>query len=51
VARVLSSRGVKPQQILVLGLGEQQPVASNDTSEGRSANRRVQLHISVPHAS
>lgn len=51
VARVLNSRGVKPQQILVLGLGEQQPVASNDSPEGRSANRRVQLHISVPHAS
>jgi outer membrane protein OmpA-like peptidoglycan-associated protein len=51
VARVLSSRGVAPGQILVLGIGEEQPVASNDTPEGRSANRRVQLHISVPNAS
>jgi outer membrane protein OmpA-like peptidoglycan-associated protein len=51
VARVLSSRGVAPGQILVLGMGEEQPVASNDSSEGRSANRRVQLHISVPNAS
>jgi outer membrane protein OmpA-like peptidoglycan-associated protein len=51
VARVLSSRGVAPSQILVLGMGEEQPVASNDTLTGRSANRRVQLHISVPNAS
>lgn len=51
VARVLSSRGVAPGQILVLGMGEEQPVASNNSSEGRSANRRVQLHISVPNAS
>jgi outer membrane protein OmpA-like peptidoglycan-associated protein len=51
VARVLSSRGVAPGQILVLGMGEEQPVASNDSPVGRSANRRVQLHISVPNAS
>ncbi len=50
VARVLSSRGVSPRQLLVLGLGEAQPVASNDTVDGRLANRRVQLHISVPQA-
>lgn len=51
VARVLSSRGVAPGQVLVLGLGESKPVAANDTDAGRSVNRRVQLHISVPNAS
>jgi outer membrane protein OmpA-like peptidoglycan-associated protein len=51
VARVLSSRGVAPSQILVLGMGEEQPVASNGDPAGRSANRRVQLHISMPNAS
>jgi outer membrane protein OmpA-like peptidoglycan-associated protein len=51
VARVLSSRGVAPSQVLVLGMGEEQPVASNNSPSGRSANRRVQLHISVPNAS
>lgn len=50
VARVLTSRGVTPRQMLVLGLGESAPVASNDTEAGRSTNRRVQLHISVPNA-
>ncbi|HEX8819918.1 MAG TPA: OmpA family protein [Archangium sp.] len=51
VARVLSARGVAPGQMLVLGMGEAQPVASNQTVDGRSANRRVQVLISVPHAS
>jgi outer membrane protein OmpA-like peptidoglycan-associated protein len=51
VARVLSSRGVAPSQVLVLGMGEEQPVASNGDPAGRSANRRVQLHISMPNAS
>jgi len=51
VARVLTARGVSPRQMLVLGLGEARPVAPNDTVAGRSANRRVQLHISVPRAS
>jgi outer membrane protein OmpA-like peptidoglycan-associated protein len=51
VARVLSSRGVASNQVLVLGMGEEQPVASNDNPAGRSANRRVQLHIAVPNAS
>jgi outer membrane protein OmpA-like peptidoglycan-associated protein len=51
VARVLTARGVAPRQMLVLGMGEAQPVAPNDTVAGRSANRRVQLHISVPRAS
>jgi outer membrane protein OmpA-like peptidoglycan-associated protein len=51
VARVLTARGVAPRQMLVLGMGEAQPVAPNDSMSGRSANRRVQLHISVPRAS
>ncbi|QRO02587.1 OmpA family protein [Archangium violaceum] len=48
VARVLTSRGVTPRQMLVLGMGESKPVASNASDDGRSANRRVQLHITVP---
>jgi outer membrane protein OmpA-like peptidoglycan-associated protein len=51
VARVLTSRGVTPRQMLVLGLGESKPVASNSSEDGRSVNRRVQLHITVPSAS
>jgi outer membrane protein OmpA-like peptidoglycan-associated protein len=48
VSGVLRSRGVAPQQMMVLGQGEQEPVASNDSTSGRSANRRVELHIDMP---
>ncbi|MDY7227218.1 OmpA family protein [Hyalangium rubrum] len=51
VQRVLISRGVQPQQMMVLGMGETEPVAPNETVAGRSANRRVELHIDVPRAS
>ncbi|NMO18376.1 OmpA family protein [Pyxidicoccus fallax] len=50
VQRVLRGRGVDDRQMMVLGQGETQPVAPNDTPDGRSANRRVELHIDVPQA-
>ena len=36
-------RGVDVSRITALGYGESHPVASNDTAEGRSRNRRVDL--------
>jgi outer membrane protein OmpA-like peptidoglycan-associated protein len=51
VSRVLKGRGVEERQMVVLGQGETQPVAPNATEDGRSANRRVELHIDVPQAS
>jgi len=48
VREVLVSRGVKPEQMLVQGLGETKPVADNGTAVGRAQNRRVELHIDVP---
>lgn len=49
VAAYLSSRGVQSARIGTRGFGESQPVASNDTEEGRAANRRVEIKI-VPIA-
>lgn len=40
--------GVDPGTITAHGYGEQAPVASNDTSEGREANRRVLLTVMLP---
>jgi outer membrane protein OmpA-like peptidoglycan-associated protein len=48
VKKVLVTRGVQEQQIITLGLGESKPVASNKSIQGRSENRRVELHIDVP---
>jgi outer membrane protein OmpA-like peptidoglycan-associated protein len=45
VADYLVSRGVNPQRIRSTGFGKTQPIASNDTPEGRAANRRVELKI------
>jgi OOP family OmpA-OmpF porin len=33
---------ISPDRLTAKGFGEERPVASNDTSEGRSKNRRIQ---------
>ncbi len=45
VANQLTSAGVDQGRIRSTGLGEQQPLASNDTAAGRAINRRVELLI------
>ncbi len=50
VKTILLSRGVQEAQIQTQGWGETKPVADNSTAEGRSKNRRVELHIDVPNA-
>lgn len=46
VANYLIGRGVASSRISTVGHGETQPVASNDTPEGRQANRRVEIVLS-----
>lgn len=41
----LTSRGVGSSRIQVEGQGSYQPIASNDTAEGRSRNRRVEILV------
>lgn len=41
----LTVRGVDGRRITVDGMGERQPIASNDTAEGRSRNRRVEIFV------
>jgi len=49
VRTVLVSRGVREEQITVVGNGETKPIADNATKEGRAKNRRVEVHIDVPN--
>lgn len=44
-ANYLMSQGVRATRIGTLGLGETEPVASNETEAGRQANRRVEVAI------
>lgn len=41
----LVSQGVKPEKVRALGRGEANPVASNETPEGRANNRRVEIVV------
>ncbi len=45
VSRYLSSREVKPERVMTRGVGEEAPVATNDTSAGRALNRRVEIQL------
>lgn len=49
VANVLIDNGVAPGRVRTFGRGEDQPVASNLTPEGRAQNRRVEIVI-LPNA-
>lgn len=43
VAQYLVNQGVLADRIFVAGRGESQPIASNETEEGRARNRRVEI--------
>lgn len=43
VMEYLISKGVNRDQLTAVGYGESNPIASNDTKEGRAKNRRVEL--------
>ena len=45
VGLYLRDRGVNGNRLIYRGRGENQPVASNDTAEGRRQNRRVEIFI------
>jgi OOP family OmpA-OmpF porin len=45
VAEYLLSQGVTPNKVTSEGKGESEPVADNETEEGRAKNRRVELNI------
>lgn len=45
VRAFLTEQGMKPERIQAVGKGESEPVADNDTPDGRANNRRVEIVI------
>ncbi|WP_329610035.1 flagellar motor protein MotS [Microaerobacter geothermalis] len=49
VIRYFTEQGIDPQRLVAVGYGEYQPIAPNDTPEGRQKNRRVVIVIAAPN--
>lgn len=45
VVRLLEEGGVAGERLLAISFGENQPVVSNDTPEGRARNRRIEIRL------
>jgi outer membrane protein OmpA-like peptidoglycan-associated protein len=45
VGNYVSQNGVSPTRLNTVGYGEAQPVASNETEQGRAQNRRVEITL------
>lgn len=45
VVNYLISKGIEPRRLQYKGYGKSKPIAPNDTDEGRSLNRRVEIKI------
>jgi len=47
VVRRFIENGVEPSRFQVIGYGEYRPKATNDTPEGRTINRRVEISVNL----
>ena len=45
VVRVMEEEGIPANQLVAVSRGETEPIASNDTAEGRSENRRIDVRL------
>jgi outer membrane protein OmpA-like peptidoglycan-associated protein len=45
VARYLIGQNIRPERFVVRGYGENRPIASNETTQGRAQNRRVEIRL------
>jgi chemotaxis protein MotB len=47
VVRALQDKGVDPTRLAAAGYAEYQPISGNDTPEGRSLNRRIEIVLAT----
>ena len=47
VVKYLQSKGVDPVMLAAAGFSEYRPVAANDTPDGRSLNRRIEIALTA----
>lgn len=45
VMQYLTEQGIERDRLTAVGFGEEQPIADNESEEGRALNRRVEFHI------
>ncbi|MCX7955089.1 MAG: OmpA family protein [Bacteroidales bacterium] len=45
VKQYLIAKGIKPDRLIAKGYADTQPIADNETPEGRAMNRRVEIRI------
>jgi chemotaxis protein MotB len=45
VTRVLTTAGMKAENLIAAGVGDHDPVASNSTADGRQRNRRIEIAL------
>jgi len=45
VVRLLEAGGVPSERLIAVSFGENEPVASNDSEEGRAQNRRIEIRL------
>ena len=45
VVKWMTKNGIEAKRLDAAGFGQDRPIASNDTDEGRQRNRRVEFHI------
>lgn len=47
VAKYLQALGLDPDRFIIVGNGDTNPIADNETEEGRAANRRTEVYFKV----
>jgi chemotaxis protein MotB len=48
VVRFLQAQGIAPERLGAAGYAEFQPIAPNDTPEGKAQNRRIEISLALP---